>query len=295
MENNRDQVFEEPLEMEDQPETERDYEEAYAGYEEGSSEEAYEEEEYEEDAYASEGEYEEEEYVEYEDDEEYVDEEEEEDEEEDMDDEEEADEEEDEVDDVAYIIQLFSFLERTLDSGTAVPLTTKRLVDIEKCFAIINDMKQNLPDGIQFGMKINAERDRILEKAENIASSKVTTATVKAKTIKDEANAYAASTMARVKSESKNMIQDAEAKAAAIIENATVKAKRMVSESEVMQRARSEAAVLIENARVEAHERRLKAVNDAYRLLDALEKQTAGITEAIARKKNEMIGNNNQQ
>ncbi|MBQ3079955.1 MAG: hypothetical protein IJC48_08180 [Clostridia bacterium] len=284
MENNRDTLFEEEMNEEVQGENVNEFEEeeSYSEYAGEQDEEGYEEA------------YEDEEDGEYEDD--YSSEDEEEDDEEYEEDDEEDEEEngdEEEVDDTAYIMQLFDFLQQALESGTSFPMTSKKLVDVEKCFSIIRDMKENLPDGIQFGMKINAERDRILEKAENIATTKVTTANVQAKSIKDEANDYAQNTIARARSDAKNMIQEAEAKAKAIIDNASMKAKKMVSESEVMQRARSEAAVLIENARVDAHERRLKAVNDAYRLLDALEKQTAGITEAIARRKNEMVGNSN--
>ena len=112
--------------------------------------------------------------------------------------------------------------------------------------------------------------------------------------MKDEADEYAKNTVGKAKNDAKNIVHEAEEKARAIVENASNKAKKMISESEIMQRARTEAGVLLENARVDAHERRLKAVNDAYRLLDALEKQTAGITEAIARRKNEMIGNGNR-
>ncbi len=278
MENNRDQLFEEDLNMEDQPETERDYEadDEYAEYED-------------EEGYVDEEEYSEEEYEEYEDEEEFGD------EEEDTEEaEEEAEEDDEEEDDTKYVYQLLEYLEEALVSGTSVPLTNKRIVDIDKCFDIIRNIKENLPDGIQFGLKIHAERDRILERAENIATTKVTTANVKAKTVKDEADEYAKNTVGKAKNDAKNIVHEAEEKARAIVENASNKAKKMISESEIMQRARTEAGVLLENARVDAHERRLKAVNDAYRLLDALEKQTAGITEAIARRKNEMIGNGNR-
>ena len=180
-------------------------------------------------------------------------------EEEEYEDEEEGEEEDedDEPNDTTYFMQLFDYLEKAMSSGTNVPLTTKKLVDVDECFKILDDMKRNLPDAIQYGWKIYEEKNRILEKAESMAQAKVTTANVKAKSTKRQADDYAA---------------------------------RKVSESEIMQRARTEARDLMDKARSDAHERRLKAVQDAYRLLDALQKQTDGIAQALENKKNELVG-----
>ena len=111
-------------------------------------------------------------------------------EEEEYEDEEEGEEEDedDEPNDTTYFMQLFDYLEKAMSSGTNVPLTTKKLVDVDECFKILDDMKRNLPDAIQYGWKIYEEKNRILEKAESMAQAKVTTANVKAKSILDEAN-----------------------------------------------------------------------------------------------------------
>lgn len=106
-------------------------------------------------------------------------------EEEEYEDEEESEEEDedDEPNDTTYFMQLFDYLEKAMSSGTNVPLTTKKLVDVDECFKILDDMKRNLPDAIQYGWKIYEEKNRILEKAESMAQAKVTTANVKAKSI----------------------------------------------------------------------------------------------------------------
>lgn len=203
------------------------------------------------------------------------------------------DDEEDEdaeVNDTLYFRQLFDYMTKALQSGTNVPLTTKKLVDTEECFKILDDMQRNLPDAIQYGWKIYAEKDRILDKAEKVAQAKVTSTNVRAKSITDEANEKARGIVESAQRRAKATISDAEERAKAMLEDAAQRARKMVNESEVMQRAKSEAGVLLENARTDAHERRLKAVNDAYRLLDALEKQTLGISEALSRKKNELVG-----
>lgn len=98
-------------------------------------------------------------------------------------DEEDEEEDDDEPNDTTYFMQLFDYLEKALGSGTNVPLTTKKLVDVDECFKILDDMKRNLPDAIQYGWKIYEEKNRILEKAETMAQAKVTTANVKAKSI----------------------------------------------------------------------------------------------------------------
>ena len=189
-------------------------------------------------------------------------------------------------------MQLFDYLEKALGSGTNVPLTTKKLVDVDECFKIMDDMKRNLPDAIQYGWKIYEEKNRILEKAETMAQAKVTTANVKAKSILDEASARAASIGDNAQRRAKATVADAEERAKATKRQADDYAARKVSESEIMQRARTEARELMDKARNDAHDCRLKAVQDAYRLLDALEKQTDGIAQALENKKNELVGQN---
>lgn len=95
-------------------------------------------------------------------------------EEEEYEDEEEGEEEDedDEPNDTTYFMQLFDYLEKAMSSGTNVPLTTKKLVDVDECFKILDDMKRNLPDAIQYGWKIYEEKNRILEKAESMAQAR---------------------------------------------------------------------------------------------------------------------------
>ena len=213
-------------------------------------------------------------------------------EEEEYEDEEEGEEEDedDEPNDTTYFMQLFDYLEKAMSSGTNVPLTTKKLVDVDECFKILDDMKRNLPDAIQYGWKIYEEKNRILEKAESMAQAKVTTANVKAKSILDEASERAASIGDNAQRRARATVADAEERAKATKRQADDYAARKVSESEIMQRARTEARDLMDKARSDAHERRLKAVQDAYRLLDALQKQTDGIAQALENKKNELVG-----
>ena len=206
----------------------------------------------------------------------------------------EAESEEEDPDDTAYFMKLFDYITEILQNGGNVPLTTKKLVDTEQCLRILDDMKHNLPDGIQYGWKIHEEKARILDKAEQMAYIKVQNATAHAQSIKDEANAEAKRIVTGAKQKAEGMVADATARANAMLNDANAQAHRMVSENEIMQRARAESKKLLENATAEAHKRRLDAVKDAYRLYEALEKQTNGISQALASRKNEMVNEGNK-
>ena len=206
------------------------------------------------------------------------------------DEDEETDPADEDPDDTAYFMKLFDYMTEILQNGGTVPLTTKKLVDTEQCLRILNDMKHNLPDGIQYGWKIHEEKERILDKAEQMAYVKVQNANTHAQSIKEEAYSDAKRIVDDAKQKADAMLADASARANAMVNNASNKARRMVNESDVMKRANAEAHQLLENARKEAYNRRLDAVKDAYHLFDALQKQTDGISAKLESKKKEMVG-----
>lgn len=123
-----------------------------------------------------------------------------------------------------------------------------------------------------------------------MAQAKVTTANVKAKSILDEAQRTGRPRSATTRSAREGDGGRCRGARKGDKRQADDYAARKVSESEIMQRARTEARDLMDKARSDAHERRLKAVQDAYRLLDALQKQTDGIAQALENKKNELVG-----
>ena len=213
--------------------------------------------------------------------------------EEEYEEEEEEEEESEDPDDTAYFMKLFDYITEILQSGGNVPLTTKKLVDTEQCLRILDDMKHNLPDGIQYGWKIHEEKDRILEKAEQMAYIKVQNASTHAQAIKNEAHEDAKRIVSDAQQKAENLVADADARAKAMVNEANARARRMVNESEIMKRARTESQKMLEEANRLAHKRRLDALKDAYHLYDALEKQTKGINEQLARRKADMVNEGN--
>lgn len=198
--------------------------------------------------------------------------------------------EDDEPDDTQYIKRLFEYLRQALESGTSVPLTTKKLVDVDECLKILDDMQNNLPDGIQYGWKLHDEKARILNKAVMMAQGHVENANARIQAALDKARIDADELKQNAQSAADETIAKANEQADAILREASEEADRMVSESEVMMRAKKEATELRDAARAEAKSRRQEAVNDAYLLLDSFEKQLVGIANEFERKKNDLYG-----
>lgn len=214
--------------------------------------------------------------------------------------EEEAEEssEEDEIDynDFENTVNLIGYLKIELtEQGMNVPLgKSKRIVDVDRCLDIIDDLVASLPKALRHSWRTRDENQRILESAEKHATARVEKAKEDAENIIAEAHAKEQQILETAQRRHNNTINDAQARADSILREASERAKRMVSESAVMKNANAEANRILGEARAEARERRLRAAQDAYRLLDTFEKQAASITTSISRKKNELgITNNN--
>ena len=174
--------------------------------------------------------------------------------------EEEREDELEDVDDMKYFMELLKHIRVAIRSGANVPLTSKKIVDADKCLMIIDDLERNLPDAVQYGMQMFTERDRILGNAETAAMNRVSSAEMRANAALEKARADA-----------EQIVSDAESEAHAILADAQERADRMVDENEIVRRAREEARIIKNDARVEASELRLKASHDAYQLLSSVE------------------------
>ncbi len=75
------------------------------------------------------------------------------------------------------IMALIELLDDELTHASSLPFTAKKLVDVDKCFDIISDLRINLPDDVKEAEQIvsqkaqilneaNAEAQRILDEAE---------------------------------------------------------------------------------------------------------------------------------
>lgn len=169
-----------------------------------------------------------------------------------------------EINDMVFFIELLKNLRAVVERANRIPLSGKGLIDVETCMQIIDEMDQNLPDAIQYGMQMYSERNRIMGEAETTAISRVTSAEMKANMALEKA-----------KRDADQILMEAEDEARDIIADAEERAQIMISESEIVQQARDEARSIKSDARVEASELRLKANHDVHRMMTEVETRLA--------------------
>ena len=177
-----------------------------------------------------------------------------------------AEEESDEVDDLKFFLELLKLIRMAINAGANVPLTNKKIIDADKCLRIIDDMEKNLPDAVQYGMKMYNERSRIMNNAETTAMNRVTSAEMRANAALEKA-----------KEEVSQRLADAENRAHDIIADAQERADHMLDES-----------IIKNDARVEANELRIKASQDAYKVLSAVEGELSQSLNTIRRRRAEL-------
>ena len=181
------------------------------------------------------------------------------------------------IDDMKYFLELLKHMRAAIETGANVPLTSKKIVDAEMCLRILDDMEQNLPDAVQYGLQMYSEQERILGSAEQRAMKLVSSAEMRANAALEKA-----------KDEAEQRLMDAENEARSILVDAQERADHMVDESEILNRAREEARSIKNDARVEASEAKLKASHEAYQMLSAIEDELTGALNTIRRRRSEL-------
>ena len=167
--------------------------------------------------------------------------------------------------------QLLGFLESTLTAAPAMPLNNnKRIVSLQMCLNIVEDIRNCLPDEIRYSSEIIKRRDRILRDAQAAADAKSKAAEARANAAIDDANSRAQS-----------IVNDAEDHAADIIEQAETRARAMIDQSEITRLAHEEANQICEEARAAANDTRLQATRYAEALLQGLEGDVQSTLDAL--------------
>ena len=259
--------------------------------ENAEAEEANEAEEYEQEEY----EYEEPQYADEEYDEEYDSEPEDEedygasDEEEMETDASKADTRAEEPDESRYVMELLDYLSEALKKPIGGGFMSKPHIDVESCLDIVENIRQNIPGSIEYSVRTSTQKERILANAETIAQNKVDAATEKARATRTKAEAEAEAIRKKAKKDAGVIIENAQKQAEEIIAKARNHQKHLVSETEVLKAARKEAGEMRNGSRKEANETRRKAVEDSWKLLDALEKQLNGILVRVEQRKDELL------
>ncbi len=79
------------------------------------------------------------------------------------------------------IMGLLDYLQDELEKASNMPLSSKALVDREKCLNIVSDIRQNLPREIMEAQSIQSEKNQILYDAEKEAEAIIADADAKAR------------------------------------------------------------------------------------------------------------------
>ena len=182
--------------------------------------------------------------------------------------------------------RLLDFLVETLTSAKSIPLNNNmRIVNLQMCMDIVEDIRNCLPDQIRMSSIIIDNRDRLLRDAKTSAESKIKAAESRANAAIGAANLQA-----------NEIVNKAEDRAADIVEKAETRARAMIDQSEITRLAHEEANQICEEARAKANEIRLEANNYAQAILETLE---GDVTEALnvvqksmARQKDDMLREN---
>lgn len=130
---------------------------------------------------------------------------------------------------------LLEDLEDVLDDATAIPLSKKSAVDIEKIKTIIEDIRLNTPQETKQAKAIVDSRNSILDEANKQAADIIAQAQDQARElvardqITQTAQAEAAQIIARAKEQGDAYVAEAQNQASDILTNATNQANEMVT------------------------------------------------------------------
>lgn len=137
-----------------------------------------------------------------------------------------------------HIEDLLEEIIETVDNGFALKLFHKNIVDGEKIIELSNTVKSSLPAEFESAKRITADRNKIIESAEQWALSKKSAADKEANAMVDSASAKAES-----------IIAQAQAQAQQIIESAQLHAEQLISENNITRVANERATELLETTK----------------------------------------------
>ncbi len=178
---------------------------------------------------------------------------------------------EDEEQEQSELDRLLNFLVETITTAPAVPLSSgKRMVPMQMCLDIVEDIRNCLPDAVRYSNEILRKRDRIIRDAHTTAESRRQAAEARANAALDDANERA-----------QKIVGDAEDHAADIVEKAEARARALIDQSEIIRIAHEEADKICEEARAEASDMKLEASSYAEKLLQGLADDVQDTLNAI--------------
>lgn len=150
---------------------------------------------------------------------------------------------------LSYFLKLFEYLRDALNNApTSFMSRGKRMVDVDECLNILNDMYNTLPVAMRGASKVYREQENILRGAKAEEMRILESANARAKNQLENANARADGILRAAQERAESTVANAEAKASRMLDEARAQAEEMVSETEIMQKAREEARTTVNQA-----------------------------------------------
>ena len=179
------------------------------------------------------------------------------------------DERDDEVNDFEFFLDLLDKLVDYVENARRLPGGLVMLKqDIVR--SVLEDMRNNLPDAIQYGMNMYGQRKRILGNAESIAQKQISEAEMKANKAREKAA-----------HDAEDIIAEADQRANKIVSDAKDQAAELVSRESIVHQAEDEADAILSDARVKGREERIKAADAVMKRVEATEKELKAMMEAM--------------
>lgn len=133
-----------------------------------------------------------------------------------------------------HVEELLDEIVETVDTGFNLKLFHKRIVDGDKVISITEELRASLPPEFESAKKITANRNKIIDSAEQLAQNK-----------RAAAEKEAAATIESAGAKAQGMIEEAKAAAARIVEAAQMHAEQLVSENNITKTANDRASQLL--------------------------------------------------
>jgi len=165
------------------------------------------------------------------------------------------------------VITLLERMEELVTESPRIPLTAKAIVDEEELFAIIDEIKEKLPEELREARWVARERERLLGEARQ-----------QAELIQKEARERSAA-----------LVAEAERRAESVLREAQVRADRLTSDHAITKKAEEQAQRIIKHGQDVAEELHRNARQYAAEVLGKLEAQMERSMLTVRQSREELL------
>lgn len=168
-----------------------------------------------------------------------------------------------------------------INDGKRVPLTSQYVVNRDIVMALIQEIRDNLPDSVLYANQLLEKEAEIKEKANSMYKNTLAEAESKARAMALEAKQRADKVMVDIQMQADQLYADAQRQADEIIARAEMRKMELVSESSVLEEADRKATRMLADARSEAQRDRLAALDHCEVMLKRAEDAAIAVANEL--------------